>query len=132
MRITKLDHLVLTVADIDKSCAFYTRVLGMRHQAFTASDGTVRNALYFGEQKINLHQQGREFKPCAKAPAPGSADLCFIVSEPIEIIVKHLSWLGVPIEEGPVARSGATCSLDSIYIRDPDANLIELSRPRLK
>lgn len=131
MRVTMLDHLVLTVADIDTSCAFYSKVLGMRHQVFTATDGSERHALYFGDQKINLHQLGQEFKPNAKAAATGTADLCFLVSEPIDGVIAHLTGLGLAIEAGPVARSGATGALDSVYIRDPDGNLIELSRYRV-
>ena len=123
MHIERLDHLVLTVADIDASCAFYQRVLGMRSVTF----GAGRKALVFGQQKINLHCHGAEFSPKALRPTPGSADLCFIVNTPLNLLVEHLRACAVPIEEGPVVRTGATGPLLSIYIRDPDHNLIELA-----
>jgi catechol 2,3-dioxygenase-like lactoylglutathione lyase family enzyme len=123
MHIERLDHLVLTVADIDRSCVFYERVLGMCSVTF----GAGRKALAFGQQKINLHRHGAEFEPKALAPTPGSADLCFIVSTPLSQVIDHLRACAVPIEEGPVARTGATGPLLSVYIRDPDCNLIELA-----
>ncbi|MBD9483331.1 VOC family protein [Pseudomonas sp. PDM14] len=126
MRIERLDHLVLTVADIEVTCDFYSHVLGMRAIRF----GEGRTALNFGEQKINLHQRGAEFEPKAERPTPGSADLCFIVSTALEQVIEHLHACGVAIEEGPVARTGATGPIVSVYIRDPDRNLIELSRPQ--
>ncbi|AHL75088.1 glyoxalase [Stutzerimonas stutzeri] len=125
MQIDHLDHLVLTVADIEASVGFYTRVLGM--QAVTFGEG--RKALAFGQQKINLHQAGREFEPKAERPAPGSADLCFIVTTPLDEVVAHLHRQGVAIIEGPVQRTGATGPIRSVYVRDPDLNLIELSNP---
>ncbi|WKE66195.1 VOC family protein [Gallaecimonas kandeliae] len=123
MEISHLDHLVLTVADIDASCTFYRRVLGFEVVTFKGD----RKALAFGQQKINLHQAGREFEPKAKAPTPGSADLCFITSTPLAQVQAELAALGVALEEGPVARTGATGPLLSLYIRDPDQNLIELA-----
>ncbi|MGN2624114.1 VOC family protein [Stutzerimonas balearica] len=123
MQIDHLDHLVLTVADIETSVDFYTRVLGM--QAVTFGEG--RKALAFGNQKINLHQAGREFEPKAERPTPGSADLCFIVATPLAEVIAHLQAQRVAIVEGPVQRTGATGPIRSVYLRDPDQNLIELS-----
>jgi len=123
MRIDRLDHLVLTVADIEATCAFYTGVLGMRVVKF----GPGRRALAFGVQKINLHPLGREFSPRAKRPTPGSADLCLITSLPLAEAMAHVRDQGVRIEEGPVERTGATGPIRSFYFRDPDANLIEVS-----
>ena len=123
MRVERLDHLVLTVADIDASCAFYQRVLGMQVVTF----GQGRKALAFGQQKINLHRLGAEFEPKALRPTPGSADLCLIVSTPLVEVMAHLQRCDVAIEEGPVPRTGATGPLLSVYIRDPDRNLIELA-----
>lgn len=125
MQIDHLDHLVLTVADIETTVDFYTRVLGM--QAVTFGEG--RKALVFGQQKINLHQAGREFEPKAERPTPGSADLCFIVTTPLEQVIAHLKAQQVAILEGPVQRTGATGPIRSVYVRDPDFNLIELSNP---
>jgi len=124
MQIDALDHLVLTVADIDATVAFYERVLGMEAQTF--DDG--RRALRFGEQKINLHPAGHEFEPYARHPVPGSADLCFITSVPIAEVIAYLNTCGVEIIEGPVRRTGAISQLESVYLRDPDGNLIEVSR----
>ncbi len=123
--ISHLDHLVLTVADIDRTCDFYQQALGMNVIAFAG----YRKALTFGNQKINLHRAGHEFEPKARTPTPGSADLCFISSTALDDVVKHFESLGVPIEEGPVTRSGATGTILSVYIRDPDGNLIEISNP---
>ncbi|WP_454256624.1 VOC family protein [Pseudomonas sp. Marseille-Q8238] len=123
MHIERLDHLVLTVANIEVTCDFYSHVLGMRAISF----GEGRTALSFGQQKINLHPHGAEFEPKAAHPVPGSADLCFIVSTPLEQVIEHLDACGVAIEQGPIARTGATGPLISVYIRDPDRNLIELS-----
>ncbi|MGE4406495.1 VOC family protein [Pseudomonas sp.] len=125
MQIDHLDHLVLTVADIEATVDFYTRVLGMR--ALTFGEG--RQALAFGKQKLNLHQAGREFEPKAERPTPGSADLCFIVATPLEAVIAHLERQGAAIIEGPVQRTGATGPIRSVYLRDPDQNLIELSNP---
>lgn len=123
MNIDRLDHLVLTVRDLESTCEFYTTVLRMSIVTF----GDNRKALQFGQQKINLHQAGQEFEPKAAAPTPGSADLCFITSTPLEHVITHLQTCGVTIEEGIVARTGALGAIRSIYIRDPDGNLIELS-----
>jgi catechol 2,3-dioxygenase-like lactoylglutathione lyase family enzyme len=126
-QVDSLDHLVLTVADLDASVRFYTRVLGMRAESFAAADGSTRTALVFGRQKINLHRAGGEFAPHAAAPRPGSADLCFLSDVPLAEWQGHLAAEGVSVEEGPVARTGATGPLHSIYCRDPDGNLIEIS-----
>ncbi len=123
--IDRLDHLVLTVASIDATCAFYESILGMQ----TVTFGEGRKALTFGSQKINLHQAGREFEPKAHAPTKGSADLCFLLSGSLEQMEAHLTAHNIPIEDGPVPRTGATGPITSLYIRDPDANLIELSTP---
>jgi catechol 2,3-dioxygenase-like lactoylglutathione lyase family enzyme len=123
MQIERLDHLVLTVGDIAATCRFYERVLGMAVVTF----GTARTALQFGQQKINLHQQGYEFEPKARHPTPGSADLCFITTTPLAEVIAHLAACGVPVEEGPVRRTGARGPIESVYFRDPDANLIELA-----
>ena len=123
MRIDRLDHFVLTVRDIDATCAFYTRVLGM--DARTFGDG--RRSLHFGAAKINLHQHGREFEPRAATPVPGSADICLIASTPLGEVTRHLLECGVEIIDGPVQRTGATGPILSVYFRDPDGNLIEVS-----
>jgi catechol 2,3-dioxygenase-like lactoylglutathione lyase family enzyme len=120
--IDHLDHLVLTVADIGSTIDFYTNALGM--QVVTFED---RKALKFGQQKINLHLRGHEFEPKAAHPTPGSGDLCFITKEPLQEVVRHLARLSVHIEEGPVERTGAVGKLLSVYLRDPDNNLIEIS-----
>ena len=123
MKIDRIDHLVLTVRDIDATCEFYSRVLGMNTVAF----GAGRVALAFGAQKINLHQAGREFEPKANHPTPGSADICLIAAVPLAQVIAHLEVCGVPIIEGPTTRTGATGLLQSVYFRDPDSNLIEVS-----
>ena len=123
MRIEVLDHLVLTVADIDRTRDFYERVLGMETVVF----GEGRHALAFGTQKINLHEAGREFEPRAAAPTPGSADLCFLTNSPVTEVVEHLEANSVEIIEGPVRRTGATGPITSVYFRDPDGNLLEVS-----
>lgn len=127
--IASLDHLVLTVTDIDATVAFYTETLGMEAEVFHPADGTTRTALRFGTQKINLHQAGAAFRPHARSPVPGSGDLCFLTSEDLEAWAAHLDAQGVAIEEGPVARSGAVGPIRSIYLRDPDGNLLEISQP---
>ena len=123
MKVAALDHLVLTVRDIDAAIAFYTRVLGM--QALTFGNG--RRALAFGTQKINLHQAGAELEPKAAHPVPGSADLCLLTTKSPAAVVDHLAACGVPIEQGPVERTGARGPIISVYFRDPDGNLLEVS-----
>lgn len=122
MRVTSLDHLVLTVRSIEATCDFYARVLGMEVITF----GQDRKALVFGSQKINLHQQGKEFEPKAERPTPGSADLCFVTDVPLAKFIEHLNALNMPILDGPVSRTGALGPIISVYLRDPDANLIEV------
>jgi catechol 2,3-dioxygenase-like lactoylglutathione lyase family enzyme len=122
--IEGLDHLVLTVRDLDATVRFYVEGLGMRLETF----GEGRKALHFGSQKINLHVAGREFEPKAAQPTPGSADLCFLTDRPLAEIGERLEALGHPIIEGPGARSGATGAIMSVYARDPDGNLIEIAR----
>jgi catechol 2,3-dioxygenase-like lactoylglutathione lyase family enzyme len=123
MKIDRLDHLVLTVRDIETTCRFYSTVLGMEVVTF----GAGRRALSFGKQKINLHEARHEFKPHAEMPTPGSADLCFISAVPLSEVMDHLRACAVPIIEGPVERTGATGKMQSVYFRDPDQNLIEIS-----
>ncbi|MEK9966775.1 MAG: VOC family protein [Rhodospirillaceae bacterium] len=123
MKIRSLDHLVLTVASIEATCAFYTDALGMAIETF--AEGRV--ALKFGDQKINLHQAGREFEPKAAHPLPGSGDLCFLTDAPVRDVIDRLRTLGIEIIEGPVPRTGATGPLTSVYFRDPDGNLIEVA-----
>jgi catechol 2,3-dioxygenase-like lactoylglutathione lyase family enzyme len=123
MNIARLDHLVLTVADIDKSCAFYTRVLGMEVVRF----GEGRTALKFGQQKINLHPADNIPSLVADKPTPGSGDLCFITETPIAEVVQHLGRCGVEIIAGPGPRAGAIGTIQSVYFRDPDQNLVEVS-----
>ncbi|MGV6812219.1 MAG: VOC family protein [Brevirhabdus sp.] len=124
--VSALDHLVLTVMDLDQTVEFYT-CLGMTHAAFTGADGTRRHALSFGRQKINLHVAGAEFEPKARRATPGSADLCFLSDTPLADWVASLEDAGIEVEQGPVPRTGATGPLVSIYLRDPDGNLIEIS-----
>jgi catechol 2,3-dioxygenase-like lactoylglutathione lyase family enzyme len=123
MNINRLDHLVLTVNDIEATCSFYKRTLGMEVVVF----GGGRKALSFGAQKINLHQKGKEYEPKALKPTPGSGDLCFITSVPISEVIAHLNSCGIEIIEGPTRRTGATGPIISVYFRDPDLNLIEVS-----
>jgi len=120
--INRLDHLVLTVSSIPATVEFYTEVLGMR-----AVEKSGRHALHFGSQKINLHQTGHEFEPKALRPLPGSADLCFIASVPLPGVIERLARSGVTLIDGPVLRNGALGPMSSIYFRDPDGNLIEVS-----
>lgn len=123
MLVSRLDHLVLTVRDIDETLRFYESVLGMEPVVF----GEGRVALRFGNQKINLHAQGREFEPKASVPTPGAADLCFITPVELNKAVTHIESRGVEIIEGPVGRTGATGVIRSVYFRDPSGNLIELA-----
>lgn len=121
--IDHLDHLVLTAVDADATVDFYTRVLGMQLETF----GAGRMAFRFGNQKINLHVRGKEFEPKAHVPVPGALDLCFIASVPLEQVIARLNDAQWPIIEGPVMRTGATGPIRSVYVRDPDLNLIEIS-----
>ena len=123
MKISKIDHLVLTVTDIEKTASFYVSVLGMVKEVF--GDGRV--ALKCGSQKINLHELGKEFEPKANKPTPGSADLCFITNTPLDDAMAHVKGCGVEIIEGPVKRTGTNGALRSFYFRDPDQNLIEVA-----
>ena len=123
MHVDRIDHFVLTVASIEKTCAFYEKALGMKVQTF----GEGRRALVFGEQKINLHEAGREFEPKAETPTKGSGDFCLITSIPLTDVLEYLQNCGVEIEDGPVSRTGAVGPIISIYLRDPDQNLIEIS-----
>lgn len=123
IQLERLDHLVLTVADIAKTVAFYEATLGMVAEQFAGG----RMALRFGEQKINLHEQGHEFEPKAQSVQPGSADLCFVTSTPVAAAKEALVALGIEILEGPVQKSGALGPIQSIYFRDPDGNLLELA-----
>jgi len=126
-KITRIDHIVLTAMDVDATVAFYTRVLGMTAEQFQPADGSPRWALSFGANKINLHQAGDEFKPNAQAATVGSQDICFISDEPLEVWQQHFTQCSVTVEEGPVARTGAAGKIMSLYIRDLDGNLIEIS-----
>ncbi len=123
MKIDRIDHIVLTVRDVQVTCEFYSRVLGMEVVTF----GKGRIALQFGRQKINLHESGKEFEPKALQPTPGSGDLCFVTGLPLEEVIAHIRSCGIDILEGPVGRTGALGPIESIYLRDPDGNLIEVS-----
>ena len=123
MKVRAIDHVVLTVRDVDRTLSFYQRALGMTPVSF----GEGRRALAFGDQKLNLHQAGREFEPKAAVPTPGAIDFCLLTDEPLEKVVAHLRSAGVTIELGPVAKTGARSPLRSIYFRDPDGNLIEIA-----
>lgn len=124
MKVDRIDHFVLTVRDVEATCDFYSRVLGMEVEEFEGG----RRALQFGRQKINLHQSGAEFEPKAGKPTPGSGDFCLVTDVPLERVVEHVRSCGVEIIEGPVPRTGATGKLESVYFRDPDGNLIEVSK----
>ncbi len=123
MRVQRIDHVVLTVADVERTIAFFERVLGMTAVSF----GEGRRALAFGDQKLNLHQAGREFEPKALRPTPGAIDLCFTTDVPLDEVAAHLRKCSVAIEHGPVDKIGARSALRSLYFRDPDGNLIEVS-----
>ena len=128
MKITAIDHIVLTVKNIAETVKFYESVLGMETELF--ADG--RKALKFGTQKINLHQHGQEFEPKAHAPLPGSEDLCFITETALDSAMEHVQQCGITVIEGPVQRTGATTTLLSFYFRDPDGNLIEVANSTSK
>jgi catechol 2,3-dioxygenase-like lactoylglutathione lyase family enzyme len=123
VRVATLDHLVLTVASIDASITFYEH-LGMRSETF----GDGRRALRFGRQRLHLHEAGAEIEPYALRPVPGSADLCFLVEDSLDDVVRELAEAGIAIELGPVERLGAVGAMESLYLRDPDGNLVELAR----
>ena len=123
MKIDRIDHIVITAQDVQRTIDFYTRVMGM--EAVTFGEG--RRALAFGRQKINLHQAGREYEPKALKPVPGAIDLCFITETPLEEVIAHLKANGVAIAQGPVPKTGALGPMTSVYFRDPDGNLIEVS-----
>lgn len=129
INLERLDHLVLTVADMRCTCDFYHSVLGCQVIHFESSDGTARVALKIGDhaQKINLHSAEQPFLPAANVPYPGSADLCFITSTPLESVIAHFAASNVSIIDGPVQRTGASGPILSVYIRDPDGNLIEVA-----
>ena len=121
--MTNIDHIVLTVKDVQRTCAFYTDVLGMEVIEF----GNGRRALRFGRQKINLHEYGKELEPKASNAAPGTADICLITETPLSVFIRHLKRKGIDIIEGPIERTGAVGKIESIYIRDPDGNLVEVA-----
>lgn len=123
MLIDRLDHVVLTVRDLDRTCDFYQQVLGFEVITF----GAGRKGLRFGGQKLNLHQYGKEFEPKAHHPTPGSVDLCFITRTPLDQVRRELADKGIPVEVGPVEKIGAIGTLLSVYVRDPDHNLIEIA-----
>ncbi|MBI3935531.1 MAG: VOC family protein [Betaproteobacteria bacterium] len=123
--IGNLDHVVLTTRDLDKCIDFYTRVLGMRLERY----GEGRLALRFGDQKFNIHPPGMDAVIKARHPAPGSLDLCFLAERPLGQVIARLEECGVPVEQGPVIRTGARFAIRSVYVRDPDGNLIEISEP---
>ncbi len=124
--LERFDHIVFTVQSIDETCAFYTRVLGLTEQTYEF-EGRKRTSLHFGQQKINLHEAGNEFEPKAHAPAPGAIDICFITRTPVDEVIAHLNDCGVAVVDGPGVRSGALGKMRSVYFRDPDRNLIEVS-----
>lgn len=123
--IDHLDHFVLTTAHTERCIDFYARVLGMKFERF----GQGRMALKFGGQKINLHEKGREFEPKATVALPGTLDVCFIAAVPLDEVIARLAQCGVPVIEGPVMKTGARGALRSVYVRDPDGNLVEISEP---
>ena len=123
MKIDRIDHIVITAFDLERTLDFYSRVMGMEPVTFAGG----RRALAFGRQKINLHQAGREFEPKALKPTPGSMDLCFVTETPLADVMAHLKSQGVAIAEGPVPKTGALGAMTSVYFRDPDGNLIEVS-----
>jgi len=124
--IERFDHIVLTVADLNKTCDFYAHVLGMEVVTFEGD----KKALRFGRQKINLHEVGKELEPKSLRPTPGSGDMCFITEVPIRELITRFRKAGVEIIEGPIQRTGALGLMESIYLRDPDGNLLELSNYR--
>lgn len=119
----RIDHVVLTVGSIETTCDFYSKALGLEVVTF---DGD-RRSIQIGEQKLNLHKAGHEFEPTSRRPTPGSGDICLVTDEPLQQVLDRLARVGVPIELGPVERTGAIGQLSSIYIRDPDGNLVEIA-----
>jgi catechol 2,3-dioxygenase-like lactoylglutathione lyase family enzyme len=126
--IDHIDHVVLTTRDLSSCLRFYSEILGMKHEKFQTPTET-RIALKFGNQKINVHEWGKEFTPRAHVAAPGTLDLCFIAAVPLEEVIRKLEHYGVRIIEGPVLKTGAVSKLRSVYVRDPDLNLVEISVP---
>jgi len=126
--IDHIDHIVLTTRDLAACVRFYTEVLGMKLERFRTPTEE-RLALKFGNQKINLHEWGKEFSPRAHVAVPGSLDLCFIAAVPLDEVIQKLRKTGAPVIEGPVAKTGAVSKLRSVYVRDPDLNLVEISEP---
>jgi catechol 2,3-dioxygenase-like lactoylglutathione lyase family enzyme len=126
--IDHVDHIVLTTRDLEGCIRFYRDVLGMSLESFRTPTET-RQALKFGKQKINLHEWGKEFTPRAHVAAPGTLDLCFIAAVPLEAVIAKLKAAQIPILEGPVMKTGATGKIRSVYVRDPDLNLVEISEP---
>jgi catechol 2,3-dioxygenase-like lactoylglutathione lyase family enzyme len=126
--IDHIDHVVLTTRDLPACLRFYAEILGMKHEKFQTPTET-RIALKFGSQKINVHEWGKEFTPRAHVAAPGTLDLCFIASVPLDEVVARLKAANIPILEGPVMKTGAVSRLRSVYVRDPDLNLVEISEP---
>ena len=122
-RIDRVDHFVITVKDVEATCAFYAKVLGMEPVTFAGG----RRGLAFGRQKINLHPAGKEYEPKARTALPGTGDFCLITETPLGDVIAHLEACAVPIEQGPVAKTGATGPIRSVYFRDPDGNLVEVS-----
>lgn len=127
--VDRVDHLVLTVADIEATTRFYERALGMEREFFRGPEGQPRHALRFGRQKINLQDRATETPTKARVPTLGSGDFCLIAAVPLDDVIAHLRERGIAIEEGPVARTGATGPIRSVYFRDPDGNLVEVARP---
>lgn len=126
--IDHIDHIVLTTRDLPGCIRFYSEVLGMRLETFQTPTGQ-RLSLKFNQQKLNLHEWGREFEPRAHVAAPGTLDLCFIAALPLEEVIERLEAAGIEIIEGPVMKTGAVSKLRSVYVRDPDLNLVEISVP---
>jgi catechol 2,3-dioxygenase-like lactoylglutathione lyase family enzyme len=126
--IDHIDHVVLTTRDLPSCLRFYSEILGMKHETFKTPTET-RIALKFGNQKINVHEWGKEFTPRAHVAAPGTLDLCFISSVSLEEVIARLKSASIPILEGPVMKTGAVSKLRSVYVRDPDLNLVEISQP---
>lgn len=128
MQVRHLDHVVITVRDVQKVVEFY-KILGMRHEHFVSTEGDERHAMHFGPHKINIHVEGKEFQPHAHQPIPGAGDFCFLSDEPVDAWMAHLQAHHVDVFLGPVPRNGASGAIRSIYMRDPEGNLIEIANP---